>query len=107
MFEATLMLDTLRGANRDTTIAVPSGASIVRLNLEMEAGDASADTSAEVSLSGAAVFREGPIREERRAGVLVAPIWIPAALLAPGHYEIRLTAAGKSLAYYRLNVAAR
>jgi hypothetical protein len=107
VFEAVLPLASLRGVNRDTTIAVPHGASVVRLDLEMEAGDESADTSAEVLASGTAIWREWPVHEERRGSVPVASIWIPAALLAPGHYEIRLTAAGKALAYYQMDVAAR
>ena len=107
VFEAMLPLDSLRGVNRDTTIAVPRGAAVVRLDLEMESGDESADTSAEVSASGTAIWREWPVREERRGSVLVASIWIPAALLVPGQYEIKLTASGKALAYYRLDVAAR
>ena len=106
VFEAMLPLDSLRGANRDTTIALPRGASVVRLDLEMESGDESADTAAEVSAAGAAIWRQWPVREERRGSVPVASIWIPAALLAPGHYEIRLTAAGKALAYYRVDVTA-
>ena len=107
VFEAMLPLDSLRGANRDTTIAVPRGAAVVRLDLEMESGDESADASAEVSVSGTAIWREWPVREEQRGSVPVASIWIPAALLAPGSYEIRLTAAGKALAYYRVYVTTR
>jgi hypothetical protein len=107
VFETLLPLDSLRGVNRDTTIALPPGTSVVRLDLEMESGDESADTSAEVSASGSSIWREWPVREERRGSVLVASIWIPAALLTPGHYEIRLSAAAKALAYYRLDVMGR
>jgi hypothetical protein len=107
VFETTLPLDSLRGTNRDTAIALPRGASVVRLDLELESGDESADTSAEVTASGTAIWREWPVREERRGGVLVASIWIPVALLAPGNYEIRLSAAGKALANYRMYVPTR
>jgi hypothetical protein len=106
VFRALLPLDSLRGVNHDTSIALPSGTSIVRLDLEMDPGDESADTSAELSASGKSIWRVWPVREERRGTVLVASLWIPAALLTPGHYEIRLSASAKALAYYRLDVVA-
>jgi hypothetical protein len=52
------------------------------------------------------VWTEEPIRAERRTFGFVAPVWVPAAALAPGEYQIKLSAAGSPVDYYRFRLAA-
>lgn len=101
--QVRLPLDSLRGATRDTSVVVPRDASVVRLDLELERGDESADASVEVSNAGRVVWRQSPVREEG----LIASTWIPAAVLKPGAYEVKLSSGGKAIAYYRMNVIAQ
>jgi hypothetical protein len=107
VFTVTLPLDLLRGTARDKTVELPRDASVLRLDLEMEAGDQSALSTVDVSSATGVVWHQSPVREERRGAAMVASVWIPAAQLPAGRYEIRLSADGKAQAYYRMVVTSR
>jgi hypothetical protein len=100
----TLPADAIRGAVRETSIAIPSGAEVVRLELELEPGDQSQSATVEVSLAGRVIWSQNPIEEQARGGTLVATVWIPAGFLTPGRYEVKLSSDGSALAYYHFSI---
>lgn len=108
VYATLLPLNDVRGAADERRLAIPAGAEIVRLDLELESGDETSSYAATLSAmsSGAAiVWSEEPVRASGRGAAFVAPVWIPAAVLVPGRYEVSLKSGGKAIAFYRFVIA--
>ena len=107
VFTAEVRPDTTRGAaSAIAQVSLPAGAQVLRLELELEPGDEAQTFSASVGRDGRAVWSEEPIRAERRSFGFEATVWIPAATLASGEYEIKLSAGGVAIDYYRFRLVA-
>lgn len=107
VYVAEARMDTTRGAAPSITqVRLPAGSQILRLDLEIAPGDEAQVLSASVGRDGRAVWSEEPIRAERRSFGFVASVWVPAAALAPGEYEIKLSAGGALVDYYRFRLIA-
>jgi hypothetical protein len=103
VYATSLPLNGVRGAADERRVTIPTGAEMVRLDLELEPGDESATYSATISALSTGdgiVWREEPVRPIPRGTAFVAPVWIPATVLVPGRYEVALTTGGKAIAYY-------
>jgi hypothetical protein len=106
VYATLLPLNGVRGPAADERrVVIPSGAEIVRLDLELEPGDETSTYSATTSQGAAVVWSEEPVRPLRRGAAFVAPVWIPAAVLAPGRYEVALKTGATTIAYYRFIIA--
>lgn len=97
------------GTNRDAgspaaQVTVPKGTGVVRLDLELAPGDEGQVFTASVTHAGQSVWSEGPIRAERRSFGFAAPVWIPAAAIPDGEFQIQLSAAGNPVDYYNFQV---
>ncbi|HTW66484.1 MAG TPA: hypothetical protein VME17_17810 [Bryobacteraceae bacterium] len=97
--------------NRSTTqslaeVRVPAGAQMLRLDLQLDPGDETRVFSATVGQEGRLVWDEEPIHAERRPFGFVVPVWVPAAVLTPGQYQIKLSAGGTLIDYYRFRLRA-
>jgi len=102
---AEVRLDTTRGtAPSIAPVLLPSGSQILRLDLELVPGDETQALSASITRDGRAVWNEAPVRVDRRTFGFVASVWVPAAALSPGEYEIKLSAAGAPVDYYRFRL---
>jgi hypothetical protein len=97
---------TRAAASAIAQVRLPAGSQILRLDLELAPGDEAQALSASVSRDSRAVWSEEPIRAERRSFGFVAPVWVPAAALASGEYEIKLSAGGIPIDYYRFRLVA-
>lgn len=106
-FELTLPNDAVRGAERETSLALPPSAQAVRLELGLEPADRSASAEVEISLAGRIIWSQHPVPEQSRDGMLAAIVWIPSQVLAPGRYEVKLSSNGSALAYYHFNITPR
>jgi hypothetical protein len=96
---------TLRGTAQ-SIVAVPLAADseILRLDLEVDPGEEAQSLSAFITKDGRAVWSEEPILKEQRSFGFVASVWIPAAALVAGEYEIKLSADGAPIDYYRFRI---
>jgi hypothetical protein len=94
-FAILLPADTLR-SGAGISVSVPQGADVVHLELGLDAGQQRDFDSAVVSVSGRVVWRQQP--------VIAASLWIPAKLLGPGNYTVRLDSNGTPAAYYSFTV---
>jgi anti-sigma factor RsiW len=90
-----LPADTLR-SGAGISVSLPQGADVVHLQLGLETGQQRDFDSAVVSVSGRAVWRQQPVS--------AASLWIPAKLLGPGNYTVRLDSNGTPVAYYSFTV---
>jgi len=107
LYVAEVRTDTTRGIPRSTAqIRLPAGSEMLRLDLEIAPGDEAQVLSASVARAGRAVWSEEPIRAERREFGFVASVWVPAAALAPGEYEIKLSTGGALVDYYHFRLIA-
>jgi hypothetical protein len=95
--------ETLR-SGAGISVSLPKGADVVHLELGLEPGQEREFDSAIVSVSGRAVWRQQPVAVEGATPALRASLWIPASLLGPGNYEVRLESDGKPAAYYSFTV---
>jgi hypothetical protein len=86
-------------------VRLPAGVQMLRLDLQLDPGDETQVFSASVGQEGRSVWEEQPIRAERRPFGFVVSVWMPAAVLIPGEYEIKLSAGGAPVDYYRFRVA--
>jgi hypothetical protein len=50
------------------------------------------------------VWSEEPVLKEQRSFGFIASVWIPAAGLVAGEYEIKLSADGAPIDYYRFRI---
>ena len=87
-----------------TEIHPPASAQMLRLDLQLDPGDESQVFSAAVSQDARPVWKEEPIRAERRPFGFVVSVWIPSSALAPGEYQVKLSAGGTAVDYYRFRV---
>ena len=94
-FAIFLPADTLR-SGAGISVSLPQGADVVHLQLGLETGQQRDFDSAVVSVSGRAVWRQQPVS--------AASLWIPAKLLGPGNYTVRLDSNGTPVAYYSFTV---
>ena len=104
LYAAALSPDVSRGTARATSIAVPASAEVVRFDLELEPGDENGSYTVTLSSAGVVLWKEEPVRADRRGAAFVAPAWIPRRLLQPGTYEVQLSNAGTPLAYYHFTI---
>lgn len=93
---------TVRGGSAGPVVALTTGVEVLRLDLELEAGDETATYTAEIAAGAEVVWRGGPVRAIMRDGLFVAPLWVPAHVLAPGRFEVRLSAPAGPPLYYPL-----
>jgi hypothetical protein len=94
-FAIFLPADTLR-SGAGISVSLPPGADVVHLQLGLETGQQRDFDSAVVSVSGRVVWRQQPVS--------AASLWIPAKLLRPGNYTVRLDSDGTPVAYYSFTV---
>jgi hypothetical protein len=107
VYVAEVRMDTTRAtAQSITQVRLPAGSQILRLDLEIAPGDEAQVLSASVGHDGRTVWSEEPVRAERRAFGFVASVWVPSTALASGEYEIKLSAGGALIDYYRFNLIA-
>jgi hypothetical protein len=107
LYVAEVRMDTTRGtAASITQVRLPAGSQMLRLDLEIAPGYEAQVLTASIARAGRAVWSEEPIRAERREFGFVAPVWVPAAALAPGEYEIKLSSGGALVDYYRFHLIA-
>ncbi len=105
VFAAEVRLDTTRGtAPSSTHIHLPPDSQMLRLDLELIPGDEAQSLSASITRDGRAVWNQDPVRVERRTFGFVAFVWVPAAALAPGEYEIKLSSGGAPVDFYRFRL---
>jgi hypothetical protein len=95
--------DTLR-SGAGISVTLPKGADVLHLELGLEPGQERDFDSAVVSLAGRAIWRQQPVSVESATPALRASLWIPAGLLAPGNYTVRLESNGAPSAYYSFTV---
>lgn len=98
-----LQADPLRSA-AGVSLNVPAGAEVVRLDLGLDANQSRGFDSALVSISGRIIWRQQPVTVNGSASSMRASLWIPAKLLAPGNYTVRLESNGAAEAYYAFTV---
>ena len=105
VFVAEVKLNTTRGvAPSIAQVRLPAGSQILRLDLELAPGDENEALSASVSRDAHAVWNQDPVPAEHRSFGFVASVWLPAAAIAPGEYEIKLSSAGAPVDYYRFRL---
>ncbi|HTR38883.1 MAG TPA: hypothetical protein VMH80_23415 [Bryobacteraceae bacterium] len=104
LFTTQLPADTVRGVSTPNSIRLAAGASMLRLELELRPGDEQNVYTAAVSAGGRIVWSEAPVTAESRGTAILAPVWIPAGVLAAGDHTIELDVAGKPVAFYRFTV---
>jgi hypothetical protein len=104
VYTVGLPADTLRGASAETTVRLPAGVSMLRLELELRPPDQQNVYTATVSAGGRTLWSEGPLRVEARGTALLAPVWIPAGVLSTGEHTVQLETSGSPVAYYRFTV---
>jgi hypothetical protein len=96
VYVAEISSDTAkRSASNLTEVRPPVGFQVLRLDLQVDPEDAALNLSATVRQNGRSVWQEQPVRAERRPYGFAAPVWVPAAQLGPGDYEIELSSAGR------------
>ena len=105
IYVAALSPDTSRGTAQTNSIALPAAADLLRFDLELEPGDENGSYTVMLSSRGVVLWKEEPLRAERRGAAFVAPAWIPRRLLQPGAYEVQLSNAGTPLTYYHFTIA--
>ena len=83
---------TARSGEEGRDIAVPEGAQILRLRLDLERGDEYRSYGAELrTAAGRPVWRNGALRPRSRKSRPSVVLDIPATDLTPGEYELTLT----------------
>jgi hypothetical protein len=87
-----------------TEFRLPASAQMLRIDLQLDPGDESQVFSAAVSQDTRSVWKEEPIRAERRPFGFVVSVWIPSSALGPGEYQVKLSAGGTAVDYYRFRV---
>jgi hypothetical protein len=94
-----LPVDTLRSGG-GVSFSLPKGVDVLHLEVGLEPGQERDFDSAVVSISGRAVWRQQPVNVESNTAAPRASLWIPARLLEPGNYTVRLESQGAPVAYY-------
>lgn len=83
---------------------LPAPTQVVRIDLQLDAGDENQTLAASLSRDGVEIWKEEPIQPEPRDFGFAAPMWIPAAHLNPGEYLVKLTARGSLINDYRFKI---
>jgi hypothetical protein len=106
VYVAEVRSDTTSRSNTPSLaeVRLPAGAQMLRLDLQLDPGDETQIFSASVGQDGRPLWDEQPIHPERRSFGFVVSVWVPAALLTPGEYQVKLSAAGAPVDYYRFRV---
>lgn len=105
VYVAEIPANTSRSAASSLVeVRLPPGSEMLRVELQLEAGDEAQVFSASVIKDGRVVWDEQPIRAERRPFGFVAPVWVPAAALGVGEYQVKLSAGGAMVDAYRFRV---
>ena len=86
------------------SFSLPKGVEVLHLQLGLDLGAESQAGSAVVSTADRAVWRQQPVSTEGTGSAARASLWIPANLLAPGHYIVRLESNGAPVAYYEFTL---
>ena len=103
VYLAQLPAGTVRGPSGSSLVVVPEGASLLRLEVELEDAEESDSFAGELAISGRTVWKEEPLHAERRGKVFLTTIWIPGGVLVPGNYTLTLRKGG-AVRYYNLVV---
>jgi hypothetical protein len=98
-----LPADTLRSGG-GVSFSLPKGVDVLHLEVGLEPGQERDFDSAVVSVSGRVVWRQQPVNVESNTAAPRASLWIPARLLEPGNYTVRLESHGAPVAYYSFTV---
>jgi hypothetical protein len=104
VYAVLLPSGTLRGSAPGVSFQLPSKTDLLRLELELEQGGEGETYSASLSNAGNTIWTEAPIHPEPRGKAWVAPVWIPAKILGPGNYTVRLEVRGNAAAYYNFAI---
>jgi hypothetical protein len=107
VYVAEVRSDTTSRSTARSSLAevrLPAGAQMVRLDIQLDPGDETQVFSASVGQDGRPLWDEQPIHAERRPFGFVVSVWVPAALLTPGEYQVKLSAGGAPVDYYRFRV---
>jgi len=94
-FALTLPPDT-RGVAQ-TQVSIPPDTRLVSLELQLDPADRTPAATVEITRAGRLVWTQTPVPNQT--------LYLPAALLTHGQYELKLTANGSTLAYYHLTIA--
>jgi len=89
-----------RSAAAPLEVRLPAKIEVLRLDLQLEAGDEATPLAASVVSGGREIWQAQPIRAERHPYGFAAPVWIPAAQLTSGDYQVKLTTGGELLDTY-------
>jgi hypothetical protein len=104
VYSAWLPAGTLRGSTTAASVRIPSGATLLQLELELEGAEVTDIYAGELSIGGRAIWKEAPLQAEHRGKVFLTTMWIPASVLVPGNYILALQKNG-FVAYYELVIA--
>jgi hypothetical protein len=85
-------------------VSLPGGTDVLHLELGLEPGQDREFDAAVVSISGHVLLKQQPVSVEGAASAARVSLWIPARLLGPGSYTVRLESGGTSIAYYSFTV---
>jgi hypothetical protein len=108
VYVAEIPSNTSRSATSSLVeVRLPPGAEMLRVDLQLEVGDEAQMFSASVVKDGRVVWDEQPVRAERRSFGFVAPVWVPAAALGLGEYQVKLSAGGAMVDAYRFRLIQR
>ena len=86
----TLVAGLLRGSGTLTRISVPAGAQVVRLELELT-GDGDPPFRAVLDADGEEIWSQAKLSAASAGGRAVVIVLVPAQVLTPGDYQIRLS----------------
>jgi hypothetical protein len=104
VYKIGLPRDVLRGGSPENSVRLPAGVRLLRLELELAPGDEKNVYSATLEARNRTLWNEGLLHPEVQGSVTSAMIWIPADLLRPGGYAVRLDAPDQPPAYYRFTI---
>lgn len=104
VIEARLSPTSRGTAQSIVAVRQAADSEILRLDLELDPGEEAQSLSAFITKDGRVVWSEEPVLKEQRSFGFIASVWIPAAGLVAGEYEIKLSADGAPIDYYRFRI---
>jgi hypothetical protein len=104
IYALALPADTLRSA-AGISLSLPKGVDVLHLELGLDPGQQRDFDTAVVSISGRVVWRQQPVSVEGATPAMQVSLWIPARLLGPGSYTVRLESKGTPVSYYSFTLA--
>jgi len=102
VYSMSLIAGGLRGGAAERSITLPGDLRVLRLNLDLSEAERAQSYSATLSMSGRRIWHEEPLSPQTQAQVSFVSAWIPADVLASGHYTLLLEANGAPAASYSL-----